>query len=274
MKIGVIGLGMVGTAVADSFRKSDKFHLSSYDIKFEGSKIEAIRNTEVCFVCVSAPTNRDGTVNLGSIHMVLEQLVQMKFTGDVVIKSTLIPGTCLHLQHAYPEINIVHNPEFLRERCASFDFINQFSVLVSGRNTKRVESAYNLLMPKTPVISSQVYADTELAKYIHNTWLATQVVFMNEIHQYQKASGLFKDGSEINARAMACSQGKIAPTHVMVPGPDGGYGYGGSCFPKDVKAFLTHSSSVGAAQALLNMVSALNLKMRTNVKPPAQSQEA
>jgi UDP-glucose 6-dehydrogenase len=268
MKIGIVGHGVVGGAVADGFRKVEGITVSSHDRKFEGSKIDAVINTDVCFICVSAPTLDSGRVDMSSIYSVLSELSLRDYKGDVVIKSTVTPGSCAQMQIDFPKLIIVHNPEFLSERTAGKDFLHQEVCLISGREYQRTALAYHALSPHIHIMTSDVYADTELAKYIHNTFNALKVIFFNEIEAYQQKNSDFLDRDHSLPRQMAAaaSHGHIPPTLMETPGHDGKYGFGGMCFPKDVKAFLYHAARLGVRQNLLDVVQNLNNTFRTKSK--------
>jgi UDPglucose 6-dehydrogenase len=259
MKIGVVGLGMVGTAVADAFRDRIGVELSSHDIKFEDSRMDAVRDTDVCFVCVSAPTRRDGSVNIDNILTVCDELAACDYKGEVVIKCTVTPGTMDIIAGMY-QMKLVHNPEFLRERNASRDFMSQDFVLLSGDHVFKTIEAYKMILPDVEYKISTNYCDTELAKYIHNIFLAMKVTFLNEIYQYQKESGLYQDFHR--AINMAASQGGLGDTHLQVPGPDGKFGFGGACFIKDTIAFYAHALDNGYDLELLDKTTELNREFR------------
>lgn len=265
MKIGIVGMGFVGSAVAKNFRCAHE--VSSHDIKFEGSKIEAVKNTEVCFVCVPAPTKKDWTLDLSIIRNVLYELHMIKYAGDVVIKSTVLPGSCDSLQEEFPNFNIVHNPEFLRESTSCNDFRNQPAVLLSGKSLDKVKQVYGEWEPGISFMQSENFNDTELAKYIHNCFLAMKVTFFTELTFYQERCSAFKNGQSISLpRKMAASQGGIGYTHLMTPGNDGKIGFGGTCFPKDLKAFNQHAVASKAPQLLLQVAHQINSQFRPETK--------
>jgi UDPglucose 6-dehydrogenase len=262
MKIGVVGsMGMVGGAVAKAFGEVRAVRLSLYDVRASGTDIRDVIDTAVCFVAVPAATQwPGGSVALNNLHTVLEQLRGMRYLGEVVIKSTVPPGTCSLLSKNYPTLKIVHNPEFLRERHAVEDFVNQKAALLSGPDCRKTIEAYHMLNHNLVVHHSVNYADTELAKYIHNTWLAMKVIYMNQIDSYQDSSGFYTN--KMRARDMAASQGSIGDSHMAVPGPDGRPGFGGSCFIKDTLSFYSHAQFIGVELSLLSNAIEANKVMR------------
>jgi UDP-glucose 6-dehydrogenase len=168
------------------------------------------------------------------------------------------------MQRAFFKLNIIHNPEFLREATAEKDFENQSTVLLSGKNLRRVMDAYSLCLPGILFETSDNYSDTELAKYIHNCFLAMKVIFMSELFAYQNKHPAFKAGQDLHrARKMAASQGGIGFTHLDTPASDGRLGFGGMCFPKDLRAFLQHQGdSCKAVSSLLHITQMINQQAR------------
>lgn len=233
MTIGVIGCGVVGTAVADFFFDHG-VDVIKCDPKFghgEDRYKELDERCSLVFVCVPTPTvngKQDQTI----LHEVF-RLIQ-KHLKDVVIclKSTVTPGTCTNLVAQY-QVSLVHNPEFLTAKSPYEDFKNQDAIILSGPipYVNQVLELYSKVLPHCPLLTSTRYEETELAKYMHNCFLATKVVFMNQYYQACEKLGVSYDG----VKRMAVAQNRIGHTHMTVPGADG-FGYGGMCFPKDMKA--------------------------------------
>jgi nucleotide sugar dehydrogenase len=239
MKVGIIGLGFVGSAVKHAFEKAHV--IVGYD-KFKN--IGQLEDMEICdlvFVCVPTPTE-EGIQDLRPTHDVLSSLTALNFKGPVVIKSTVLPGTCDRLQEIYSTLTLVHNPEFLTEAKALADFENQLVVLLSSPSKSALiltRKAYREALPDALCETADNFKATEIAKYIHNCFLATKVAFMNEVYNYCQDVGACYE----EAVAMAQSQGRIGASHLNVPGPDGKFGFGGSCFPKDTEALLSSKSA-------------------------------
>lgn len=234
MKIGIIGLGFVGGAVEAAFKK--KHTVIGYDKFKKLGSLADVMPCEVTFVCVPTPTE-EGIQDLQPMHDVLAGLSTLKYQGAVVIKSTVLPGTCDRLQSVYANLKLVHNPEFLTEAQAALDFENQSFILISsnfGAAIERVQAAYRHVLPEAIVDWSLDFKVTETAKYIHNCFLATKVAFMNEFYNYCQMMKV----DYAHAVSMAATQGRIGSSHLRVPGPDGLFGFGGSCFPKDTEALL------------------------------------
>lgn len=239
MKIGIIGMGVVGRAVAAGARGCD---LSTFD-KYRTdrtSNMQTFDETKLCFICVPTPTNELGQ-DLTEIHAALEMLLKKKYAGVVVMKSTVIPGTMDLLKEFYPDLRLVHNPEFLTERNAKQDFIKQPAVLLSGNlaDTFEVDVFYERILHIPRTFSTPHYLTTEWAKYIHNCILSVKISFLNEMHDLIGSQELFDQ-----AVSYAHLFGNVGTNH-KVPGPDGKRGFGGMCFPKDIQALFVMAKSKG-----------------------------
>jgi UDPglucose 6-dehydrogenase len=141
----------------------------------------------------------------------------------------------------YP--NLVHNPEFLTAANANLDYVNQEFAIIGGRIGAYVHEAERILRLSLPTISTVFrcsIGEASLAKYTINTFLATKVVFMNEIQQLALASNL--DYNKISQIVIA--DRRIGTSHMQVPGPDGSFGFGGACFPKDTSALLKYAEGL------------------------------
>jgi UDPglucose 6-dehydrogenase len=232
MKIGAIGTGFVGQCVVNTFSKV--FEVKVHDIKLN-TKIEDVLDTDIVFVNVPTPSV-DGKQDYSIVEGVIANLQLLRYEGIIVIKSTVLPGSCRKWEERYG-LPIVHNPEFLTERNAQHDFDNQESVLLSGsiEALSPVASAYEKVFPNIPIHCYNKFEVTEMGKYIHNDFLATKVAFMNEMYDLCQYVGCDYN----QAIEAALSQKKILPNHTKIPGPDGLFGFGGTCFPKDTIALYT-----------------------------------
>ena len=157
-------------------------------------------------------------------------------------------------------MRIVFNPEFLTERSAKFDFINQARFILGGNkiDTSKVTNLFKWRFGEsTPIIETN-FETAELIKYMNNCFLATKVSFMNEMYQIAESCGAnWEDAVEGFVR-----DGRVAHSHLNVPGPDGKYGFGGSCFPKDIQAMISFAKSMGVNPTTLQGAWKTNLKVR------------
>ena len=248
MKIGIVGNGFVGSSVAFGFSPQTgcDAEIKIYD-KDESKSTHSLSETlesDFIFVSVPTPSNPDGSINLDIVYDCFSEMDTLNKRSDniILLRSTVTPGTTRKLQEKHPNLNIVFNPEFLTERSAKFDFINQ-SRFILGGELESVEPVAKLYSDRfgttTPVIKTN-YETAELIKYMNNCFFATKVSFLNEMYQIADKCGANWD----EAVEGFVRDGRIGHSHMSVPGPDGKFGFGGSCFPKDIQAMINFADSL------------------------------
>ena len=177
-----------------------------------------------------------------------------------MLRSTIVPGTTDEIKNLHPNMRIVFNPEFLTQRSANLDFINQSRFIFGGASsdTKPVIELYKQRFGQTIRIIDTDYKSAELIKYMCNTFFATKVGFLNEIYQIAKKLDL---DWELILEGFV-SDGRIGHSHIQVPGPDGKFGFGGACFPKDVNALINYADTIGISLNTLKGAWETNLLVR------------
>ena len=266
MNIGIIGKGFVGSAVEYGFSlpTNIKYNIRIYDKKkhlSSHSLEETINSSEIVFLSVPTPANPDGSINLEIIDGLLNQINKCyNGTSIILIRSTVIPGTSQMFSEKYSKIKIVFNPEFLTERNANFDFINQSRIILGGKKifTSEVAKLYNLRFNnKVPILETN-FETAEMIKYMNNCFLATKVSFMNEMKILAEQSNvdwsMAVDGFALDPR--------VGNSHLNVPGHDGKLGFGGSCLPKDLQALMRYAESLRVNVNTLRGAWKTNLKVR------------
>ena len=268
-KIGIIGNGFVGSSVSFGFSPQtgcDGVDIKIYDkdeSKATHTMSEVVNDSDVIFVSVPTPSNTDGSINLDIVYDVFNNIEKCREEGSepvLLLRSTVTPGTTRKLQIGFHNLRIVFNPEFLTERSAKLDFINQSRFVLGGNvvDTTIVAELYKWRFGQhIPVIKTD-YETAELIKYMNNTFFATKVSFMNEMK-------LVSD--EVGANWEHCVEGfsldgRVGHSHLNVPGPDGKMGYGGSCFPKDIQAMINFSNRLGVSSNVLKGAWDTNLEVR------------
>ena len=249
MNIGIIGRGFVGSAVANGFSSATGFNgkLRIYDKDSSRSLNgldETINKSDFIFLSLPTPSKKDGSISLKILDESLNEIDQINKndTNIVLLRSTVVPGTSQNFQDKYKNIKIVFNPEFLTERSAFFDFINQARVILGGlpKNVDKVANLYHKRFGKHLPIIKTNYATAELIKYMNNCFFATKVSFLNEMKLISDATGAnWEDAIE-----GFILDGRIGHSHVSVPGHDQKLGFGGSCFPKDIQALIAFSKEL------------------------------
>jgi len=244
MKIGVIGYGMVGTAITKAFRELDH-SVYVYDIKLPESSLEATLNSDIIYICVPTKQNQDGSCDVSVVEQIVNKLSEHEYGGTIAIKSTTQPGTTAKLQEEYKDLKLAHVPEFLRERCGYEDFTENHNVLIVGTTHK---SAYLDVVnshghyPKT--VTQVKSSESELAKYYSNSYKALRTIFSTTYGEISNHLGV-----DYNQVLNAFLLENVREEEYL------GYskefkGFGGSCLPKDVSAL---SSFVETEKLNLNI---------------------
>ena len=267
MKIGVVGNGFVGGAVRNGFSPNVgcDAEVKVYDknpTKSTHSLLEVVNDSDFVFISVPTPSFEDGKINLQILDDCLRDISSMSTKQDTIflIRSTIVPGTTRKLQNKYNTLNLVFNPEFLTERSANFDFINQSRFIVGGsiKNVEKVSSLFRWRFGETVSIIETDYESAEMVKYMTNTFLATKISFLNDMKILSEAV----DAEWYDVLEGFIRYGRVGHTHLNVPGHDGKFGFGGSCFPKDIQAIINFADDLGLSLDTLKGAWKTNLKVR------------
>ena len=263
MKLGIIGQGFVGTAVFEGLK--EHFNIETFDIEKEStckSVEELAAKTDVIFLCLPTPMEKDGSCHLGIIEPVLESLDNLENNGKIiVVKSTVPPGTTEKWNEKYSCLYIVFNPEFLTEANSIEDFKNQNRIILGGPRpaTTKVRRIFKKAFPRVNIIKTGSTI-AEMVKYFTNCFLATKVSFANDM--YDICGGLGIDYDKVLEYSL--HDNRIGNTHLEVPGPDGDRGFGGHCFPKDLNALIKVAERIGLEPQILSCVKSTNDNVREN----------
>ncbi len=262
MSIGIIGQGFVGNAIYQKFK--NYYDIKTFDIKgimHCTSNKQDTMSCDIVFVCLPTPMNKNGSCHIDIVEKAVADISDLNKDNIVVIKSTVPPGTVAKLNKKFPSLNIVFNPEFLTEANAVEDFNNQTRIILGGprKGTTKLKTLYSKVFPKATIVKTDsTYA--EMVKYVTNSFLATKVSFANEM--YEICEGLDVDYDKVIE--YACYDERLGKSHWNVPGPDGDFGYGGHCFPKDVKALIEVSTALNVFPLMLIAADEKNEIVRKN----------
>ena len=232
-------------------------------IEFTTSLPEALKGAQICFITVGTPSNPDGSANLTYVQDVARTIGKhMEEPLIVVVKSTVPVGTCEMVKKIISEeldarkkraklsFEVVSNPEFLREGSAVFDFLEPDRVIVgtdSDKATELMKELYNFLPPEKILFMD--VRSSEMTKYAANAMLATRISFMNEV-----ANICDHVGADIEKVRFGIG----SDPRIGYPFLRAGCGYGGSCFPKDVRALKDFANQKGYYPKILQAVEDVN----------------
>mgnify|MGYP001081794768 CR=1 FL=1 len=237
-KIGICGIGVVGSAILNCFEKIG-LPIEFYD-KYKNNGIgskEYLLSTDIIFLCLpTIYSENKKEYDKSELYEICTYLSTNKYKGLVVVKSTVEPGTCRNLYKKF-NLSILHNPEFLTARTAEEDFENQSHIVIGGidkddKNIKCLKDFYTKYW-KDAKVSIANYEESEIMKICINSFYAIKIQFFNEIYAITET---FEGSSYDNVVSMMIKNDWISPNHVTVPGTDGKLSYGGMCFPKDTNA--------------------------------------
>ena len=260
MKVGIVGFGFVGKALKNGFK--DNVDCVEIDPKL-GTNLDDLKSHEpkIVFICLPTPMNDDGSQN---ISLVLDAVKNInKFNQDIllVIKSTIIPKYVNEIANLTR--SLVINPEFLRESFANEDFINS-EIIVFGGDENNTNKLANFYKEHTDCICKD-YVTTDLIsasliKYTINSFLALKVIFFNEMKLvFDKCKS---NNNWLDFISALSRDKRIGNSHMIVPGPDGRFGFGGPCFPKDVNALIKYSQEIDSELTLLKKANSINNNIR------------
>jgi UDPglucose 6-dehydrogenase len=259
MKIGIIGYGFVGQAIAQAHHK-DRLIIKDPNLESSADYPDLV-NCDAIYVCVPSPSIRDGRCDTSILEQILKELlfVLINKSIPIICKTTAPPSIYEQLQKQYP--NIVHCPEFLTAANNVRDYLNS-NYFVLGGGTEWCINAREIIRSGVPLVDDKfLITDVKTAalyKYMMNCYLATKVTFMNDFKNLADAEDI--DWNSL--KSLAIFDKRIGDTHMNVPGPDGLYGWGGACFPKDISAIIKEASDIEVDFELMDRVRSINKRHR------------
>jgi UDPglucose 6-dehydrogenase len=290
MKVCVVGTGYVGlvagtcfaesgndvlcvdnvAAKIDALRRGDvpiyepglgeliRRNVAEARLAFTTDLADAVRKSLVCFIAVGTPAGDDGSADLAAVMAVSRDIARaMDGYRVIVAKSTVPIGTSERIRAAVAEgtkhpFDVVSNPEFLKEGAAIDDFMKPDRVVIGATSPRAIEIMHELYEPFVRTGNPILVMDNpsaEMTKYAANALLATRISFMNEIANLSE-----RVGADVDQVRRGISYDRRIGHHFLFPG----VGYGGSCFPKDVKAVIHSAHEHGMEFPLLNAVEDVN----------------
>ena len=272
-KVGIVGYGFVGKALKNG--------LNTQVLTFEvdpalSTSISDLKefSPDLIFICVPTPMNDDFSQDVSIVESVFSEILLNNLPSTVVLKSTVLPNHIIHFESKFK--NFVYNPEFLTERNANEDFINS-DLIIFGSSSESAKKELSDFYKNHTKCLSKDYVLTDaitasLVKYSINSFLASKVIFFNELKQL--FSEIDPKDSWENFISFISKDTRIGSSHMSVPGPDGKKGFGGACFPKDTNALLNFANSKNVELSLLKRIIQVNngIRQKYNVDDREKSQ--
>lgn len=217
----------------------------------------AIKNADIIMIMVGTPSKSDGSADLTFVESVTSSIAPfLKENAVIVVKSTVPPGTNESLKSIVSKATTVPHhfasvPEFLKEGTAVSDTLHPDRVVIGAESSFALEILTKLHSPLTSNIISMSPSSAQMTKYAANNYLATRITFINQIADLCETSG-----ADIEDVMRGIGSDKRIGSHYWYPG----LGYGGSCFPKDVKELASYAASVGENESLFITIDDRNSK--------------
>ncbi len=236
-------------------------------LSFTTSYKEGLKHGAICFIAVPTPSNEDGSCNLNYVKLCAEEIAKnLTEYKAIVNKSTVPMGTAFMVREIIQktlkennkeiEFDVISNPEFLKEGSAISDCMKPDRIIIgysSEKARKIIRQVYEPYMLKNDRIIEMDLLSAEMTKYAANAMLATRISFMNELSEICQ-----RIGANINeVRKGIGSDSRIGYSFLYA-----GIGYGGSCFPKDIRALISVSKELGYTPELLESVESINIHQK------------
>ena len=236
-------------------------------LQFTTDYKKSVETSQVCFLAVDTPATSEGTANLSPLLKAAGMLADYMNDYKVIVNKSTVPvGTAqevyniisktLSKRKMHIEFDVVSNPEFLKEGNAINDFMKPDRVVIGANNPRAagiMKDIYSPFMLSYERLILTDIASAEMIKYASNAMLATRISFMNELSRLCE-----KNGADINEVRKGMGSDKRIGHYFLYPG----IGYGGSCFPKDIKALIAQGAAVNIKMHLLKAIDDINDQQR------------
>jgi UDPglucose 6-dehydrogenase len=236
-------------------------NVGAHRLRFTGSIQEGVENSQIVFIAVPTPQQPDGSVDLSFIEKVAREIAGVLTDYRVIVDKSTVPvktgekvaeSIKRYNKHG-AQFDVVSNPEFLREGCAVSDLMNPDRVVIGAQSEHAIDLMKKVYEPfMAPILVTDINS-AELIKHAANSFLALKISYINAVAAICEASG-----ADVEKVADGIGMDKRIGRNFL----NAGIGYGGSCFPKDIAAFITISEQLGVPFNLLKEVQRINTTQR------------
>jgi UDPglucose 6-dehydrogenase len=232
-------------------------NVSAHRLRFTGSTKEGVDNSQIVFIAVPTPQQPDGSVDLSFIEKVARDIADVLTGYRVIVDKSTVPvktgekvrETIKRYNRHGAEFDVVSNPEFLREGCAVGDLMHPDRIVIGAQSEHAVDLMKKVYEPfMAPILVTDINS-AELIKHAANSFLALKISYINAVSAICEASG-----ADIEKVADGIGMDRRIGRSFL----NAGIGYGGSCFPKDIAAFITICEQLGVPFTLLKEVQRIN----------------
>jgi UDPglucose 6-dehydrogenase len=232
-------------------------NVSAHRLRFTGSIQEGVENSQIVFIAVPTPQQPDGDVDLSFLEKVAREIAGVLTDYRVIVDKSTVPvktgekvaESIKRYNRHGADFDVVSNPEFLREGCAVADLMNPDRIVIGAQSERAIDLMKKIYEPfMAPILVTDI-SSAELIKHCANSFLALKISYINAVSTICETSG---------ADVEKVADGIGMDHRIGRDFLNAGIGYGGSCFPKDIAAFITISERLGVPFTLLEEVQRIN----------------
>ena len=232
-------------------------NVSAHRLRFTGSIREGVENSQIVFIAVPTPQQPDGDVDLSFIEKVAREIAGVLTSYRVIVDKSTVPvktgekvaASITRYNRHRAKFDVVSNPEFLREGCAVADLMHPDRIVIGAQSEHAIDLMKKVYEPfMAPILVTDINS-AELIKHAANSFLALKISYINAVSAICEASG-----ADVEKVADGIGMDRRIGRDFL----NAGIGYGGSCFPKDIAAFITISEQLGVPFNLLKEVQRIN----------------
>jgi UDPglucose 6-dehydrogenase len=232
-------------------------NVSAHRLRFSGSIQEAVDNSQIVFIAVPTPQQASGDVDLSFIEKVAREIASVLTDYRVIVDKSTVPvktgekvaESIKRYNRHGAKFDVVSNPEFLREGCAVGDLMHPDRIVIGAQSERAIDLMKKVYEPfMAPILVTDINS-AELIKHAANSFLALKISYINAVSAICEASG-----ADVEKVADGIGMDRRIGRNFL----NAGIGYGGSCFPKDIAAFITISEQLGVPFNLLKEVQRIN----------------
>ena len=232
-------------------------NVSAHRLRFTGSIQEGVENSQIVFIAVPTPQQPDGDVDLSILEKVAREIAGVLTDYRVIVDKSTVPvktgervaESIKRYNRHGADFDVVSNPEFLREGCAVADLMNPDRIVIGAQSERAIDLMKKIYEPfMAPILVTDI-SSAELIKHCANSFLALKISYINAVSAICETSG---------ADVEKVADGIGMDHRIGRDFLNAGIGYGGSCFPKDIAAFITISERLGVPFTLLKEVQRIN----------------
>src|SRR6202045_2426785 len=236
-------------------------NVSAHRLRFSGSIQEAVDNSQIVFIAVPTPQQASGDVDLSFIEKVAREIAGVLADYRVIVDKSTVPvktgekvaESIKRYNRHGAKFDVVSNPEFLREGCAIGDLMHPDRIVIGAQSERAIDLMKKVYEPfMAPILVTDINS-AELIKHAANSFLALKISYINAVSAICEASG-----ADVEKVADGIGMDRRIGRNFL----DAGIGYGGSCFPKDISAFITISEQLGVPFNLIKEVQRINVAQR------------